>query len=868
MVECDKCKIFYHFECAKVDASVKDRDWSCATCVKKANLVAAAKANSPILPIPPFGKNTPPTTAGSTKMVIELQKANQQLKSQAREADEARDASQREVNDLTASQARDREELKKAQDEIRQLREQVTTLIQAARCRQEEDVPPTRADNEEGQHRLEPSPKNNRQISISSEDEIPSRHDHPWRNRPQLPRLNVSRQVPFDERLFTASILERVADMIKSSLPKSNTAPVNTLRDSPASHSHFSDFFDRGKSEASSSAAVLAASMNRKFIQALPKYYGEVRDWAYFESVYDSTTIQGKYSELENVNRLREALQPPASDMVRSLIMFPKSASAIMDELRDAYGRPELLNVALMNDVLKIRNSFGSEDTEQLRTLSLAVRNYVASMEAIGKPAQLYNDFAITSLAYKLSHQHQTEWEAQRSPTTITSLKTFSDFLLKKVKEIPPSLKLSSRALNPQTSRYENDSKRRRVMAHQQASPNPSGGESHGSSCLKCEGNHPMFKCNDFLKMTIKERYQFTFDNRVCSACLLSTAHRWKECPRKRVCGLKGCDKFHNRALHNSNPAPWNSPNNRQSCNFRAQQPYTERSVVSAPSRSQAFANSSSSLQHHYEDERAFAQPEANGPSTSLSTHQSMSHNSEKSVLFKIIPVRIHGENDEYVDTFAFLDDGSSLTLLDKEIHEKLRLKGSAEQLHLQWTNGIVRTEDSLCTTINISGKGGKKLHRLTNVYAVEHLDLPEQSMDVEALKNRYRHLRNLPLPEIQRAKPKILIGLQHAKFLLGTVNHVGNDDDPIASETQLGWTVFGNSGSKCGVVALTAHKNSSEQLAIHKSMNSDKELHHELPNIERIKISRYYAPVVPAETQVFTHPFRRRLRTDVRRHR
>lgn len=324
------------------------------------------------------------------------------------------------------------------------------------------------------------------------------------------------------------------------------------------------------------SVAVLAASMNRKFIQRLPTYNGEVRDWAYFESVYNSTTAQGNYSELENVNRLREALQPPASDTVKSLIMFPQSATAIMDELRDAFGRPELLNVALMNDVLKIRNSTGSEDAEQLRTLSLAVRNYVASMESIGKPAQLNNDFAMTSLAYKMSHLHQSQWEAHKLTMPCCSLKTLSDFLLKKVKEIPPSLKLASPELKQQTSRAENDSKRRRVMTHQPAPPYPSGGGSVGISCFKCKENHPLFRCKDFLQLSIKDRYKFTFDYRVCSACLLSTDHRWQDCPLKRVCGLQECDKFHNRALHKSNPSTWNPSSDRQGNDFLSEPPNDE----------------------------------------------------------------------------------------------------------------------------------------------------------------------------------------------------------------------------------------------------------------------------------------------------
>lgn len=57
------------------------------------------------------------------------------------------------------------------------------------------------------------------------------------------------------------------------------------------------------------------------------------------------------------------------------------------------------------------------------------------------------------------------------------------------------------------------------------------------------------------------------------------------------------------------------------------------------------------------------------------------------------------------METFAFLDAGSSLTLLDEDIANKLELSGRKDPLKLKWTQNIEKNEDeSRRIELNISG--------------------------------------------------------------------------------------------------------------------------------------------------------------------
>lgn len=68
--------------------------------------------------------------------------------------------------------------------------------------------------------------------------------------------------------------------------------------------------------------------------------------------------------------------------------------------------------------------------------------------------------------------------------------------------------------------------------------------------------------------------------------------------------------------------------------------------------------------------------------------------------------------------------------------------------------------------------------------------------MDVAKLKELYPHLKGLPLKDLINAKPRMLIGLDQAKFLLGRGERHGRDDEPMAQKTLLGWIVFGKNPS------------------------------------------------------------------------
>ncbi|XP_062707805.1 uncharacterized protein LOC134288096 [Aedes albopictus] len=161
-------------------------------------------------------------------------------------------------------------------------------------------------------------------------------------------------------------------------------------------------------------------------------------------------------------------------------------------------------------------------------------------------------------------------------------------------------------------------------------------------------------------------------------------------------------------------------------------------------------------------------------------------------VLFRIVPVQLH-YGGKTVSVLAFLDEGASVTLVEKKLADRLGAVGVQERLTIQWTGNTSREEDSRRMSLWASGTGaaagGKML--LHTVHTVDKLMLPHQKLDLEELAAQYEHMRGLPI-ESYDGQPQLLIGVNNIHAFAPIEAKVGTPVEPIAVRTKLGWTVYG----------------------------------------------------------------------------
>lgn len=65
-------------------------------------------------------------------------------------------------------------------------------------------------------------------------------------------------------------------------------------------------------------------------------------------------------------------------------------------------------------------------------------------------------------------------------------------------------------------------------------------------------------------------------------------------------------------------------------------------------------------------------------------THYFVAEAAEYNVFFKIAPVKIYNEG-QVQKTYALIDEGSNVSLINQDLAEHLQLKGPKRRLNLQW---------------------------------------------------------------------------------------------------------------------------------------------------------------------------------------
>lgn len=526
--------------------------------------------------------------------------------------------------------------------------------------------------------------------------------------------------------------------------------------------------------------------MFRQLLPELPKFTGEdLMKWPEFETAFDQSTIDGDYTEYENCIRLRKVVLPPARDLVHAELTRATSATDVMKILKASYGRSEVLLAKMLEDLLDVPKLSSNNDVN-LKKLSLKLSSYVNSIMRMKMFSGL-SDPSVESLLLKKIEKATTIykiWMEKKDSKSDLTLKDFADFLNDQWTRMPAWFRDQKTEVSKST-KFEKpkESKPRHVLATAVA---------ESSSTVKCSGcgseNHRIYKCENFTKMTIADRDKFVREKRLCFGCL-NTGHGSRDCPYKRTCGIDGCEAKHNRFLH-----------------------------VRRNAQAQQGNEAAGAVMNH----------------VNLDVHNVNVH-SNGNVLAKVIGVRIYGRGGKYADTYAFLDDGSHVTMVEKDLLKSLNIAGEPEELKLQWTQEIVRKEIALRCSLNISALDQSNRFILDNVYAVEEMSLPSQTQNAEELCQNYRHLRGLKIPSFEDARPRMLIGLNQTRFLTSEKTVEGKIDEPAAAKTKLGWVVYGASrfgGSKSNLSAhhipvLTVMKNKSViQQNLHDATKNDAALH------------------------------------------
>ncbi|XP_076660139.1 uncharacterized protein LOC143363448 [Halictus rubicundus] len=516
--------------------------------------------------------------------------------------------------------------------------------------------------------------------------------------------------------------------------------------------------------------SVREASMgegNSRFVNRLtsagklPTFSGDPLEWIHFKESYRLTEL-GAYSDRENMARLFTALKGEARDAVSTLLATSQDADTVMRALELNFGNKNVVARKIINDIKGLPHlDAGSVNIAQFAT---KLRNAVVAFRSLKLTGYLHSLELIQNVGSKLPSALKYAYNrySVESLSEKSQLEKLSDFLYKEA-ELAVEAGVFNMDTNLASSSRTTPASRQRVTFKGRkfsdkgvfAINTVESREQDVEKCVFCNrSNHGSEHCREFARETIARRWHLVKRHRLCFKCLR------KGHPRDKCRGVNcsTCKGRHNSLLHN----------------FK-------------------FGNENSKAKQS--SGKGSGNRERNAPDASAESGNPPSRPwlEVRCSLLKILPVRIWGPRRD-VETYALLDEGSTITLIDQTLSREIGARGTRSNMFLK---GLLTHEKliSNCERVQfgIQGDGGR--YEIKQAITIRDLNLPTQSISDETA-NHVEIMTKIKLKSYLNAPPRILIGQDNWPLIVTRELREIKNADYVLSRCLLGWTLHGNTKS------------------------------------------------------------------------
>ncbi|XP_072938854.1 uncharacterized protein [Epargyreus clarus] len=417
-----------------------------------------------------------------------------------------------------------------------------------------------------------------------------------------------------------------------------------------------------------------------------------------------------------------------AKEAVESLLITNAHPSDVMKTLEMRFGRSEMIAMAEIDTLRTLPRL--CESPRDICVFSTKVTNAVSTLRALKCVYYLYNPEVSKVMVDKLTPTLRYRYYdfAATQPKEEPDLLKFEKFM-KREAELCGPYALPEQMAPPM---YSN---RRPQKTHTVL-------EKQSTVIQKCpvceETGHIATDCKQFKEANESTRWDIAKKKRLCFRCL-RFRNKTHNC-RTKPCGINSCKYFHNRLLHFN----------------RTEKAETEE-------KSTEVINSAWTT----------ARP------------------TKKQTFLKIIPVQATGPKNT-VNTYALLDDGSTVTLIDDSLAYEIGAKGPIDPLRIEAINEL-KTAETKSRRVSITLNGLNNHTASIQARTIKNLHVSPQEIARQQIEE-CEHLRDLSdVLSYEDAKPTILIGQDNWHLLLASRVRRGKKNQPVASLTPLGWVLHGS---------------------------------------------------------------------------
>ncbi|UYV84755.1 hypothetical protein LAZ67_X003341, partial [Cordylochernes scorpioides] len=272
----------------------------------------------------------------------------------------------------------------------------------------------------------------------------------------------------------------------------------------------------------------------------LPIYDGDMGKWINFKELF-LTTIDAHpgLTNIQKLQYLNSAVKGEAARLIRGFPLLSENYGQAWSTLLSRYDNPRELAYAQVSKIFSLRaikNPSAKCLHEFMDVCNEAIRN-LETLEL--KRNQLVDVILVHFLQQKLSENLRLDWELSMD-NTLPSYDKFIAFISRHARSMSCAVKECSKREETTGSRFPKCQSYGMLIEK-------------SDTCILCKsGHHPLYMCNLFCKMPLKEKLNVVKGHKLCFNCLGKGHFSWN-CRLNQRC--KVCKGKHHTMIHYDKPS-------------------------------------------------------------------------------------------------------------------------------------------------------------------------------------------------------------------------------------------------------------------------------------------------------------------------
>ena len=499
-----------------------------------------------------------------------------------------------------------------------------------------------------------------------------------------------------------------------------------------------------------------------------PKFHGDPEDYcAFFRYFNENIHDKNIFSDQQKLAYLLQNTYGKAYDAIShcpSLQPASKGYEEARYILFESFGDPRIIAESFKRSLLQ-RSNVKPHNGSSMASYANALRKGLVTLEDLGDYSELNTVDCLKRLSDKLPQAVSYHWRRHYAKIYLEEKRkpTFSDFVTYVKREADilkafPEQFLVSASDQTERRRVNEGGVRKNICAtttvSQSNAPSrfPRKGVSFSRSkelpaqqCYYCsKPDHLVYKCNDFLELSVAERERFVQESQRCHICFAK--HATKDHRGSFRCRINNCGRRHNRLLH---------------------------------ANTSALDNTS-------------RQDEPRGTDETISGETCCYVNQSQRGFRVIVPVEVEARGVT-VQTYAFLDTGSETSFIDKDLFSRLRIQESPRPVNIVTISQHSEPFEKYSVNLTVSSLMDDSVNfKIREVVKADALPVsPNAVVSLNDLLS-LPHLQGVTIPKMNQDKVSLLIGLDCPNAHRILEMREGDGTQPNAVKTPFGWSLLG----------------------------------------------------------------------------